>query len=216
MTENKPGSPIADLLSRQLAAGLDHIGEIVVSGAFELRHAAEAGRGDLRVFNKACEAREIAQFDAGGAFRPLKTAPTLRRGWVLRLRTIGEVREALEAFYPAMLGVLLAHERGVLHATNLRETLGRQSGMYAGAKNVSDAQADALAGECCRSDGKCLKTILWKIAPGVSFTSLPREKFNPAANQLGDSVPAIPLLCHEACNLYVAAARQAVKNESRK
>ncbi|MEI9894479.1 MAG: hypothetical protein WDN28_11490 [Chthoniobacter sp.] len=78
--------------------------------------------------------------------------------------------------------------------------------MYAITKKITDAQAQTLIGGFCRSDGGCLKRILWPIAPGIPITSLPAEKFQPSAPR-----PELPLLCHEACNLLVAKAREVVK-----
>jgi hypothetical protein len=63
-----------------------------------------------------------------------------------------------------------------------------------------------MIGDFCRTDGGCLKRILWEIAPGMPVTSLPAEKLQPTA-----APGALPLLCHEACNLLVAQARQVVK-----
>ena len=81
--------------------------------------------------------------------------------------------------------------------------------MYAVTRKITDDQADEMIGNFCRSDGGCLKTILWKIDENRAVTSLPREKFDPAQGQ-----PArIPMLCHEACNLLVAEARRVVKNQ---
>jgi len=40
------------------------------------------------------------------------------------------------------------------------------------------------------------------------------EKFEPAYDQTGGGRTAIPLLCQEACNLLIAAARKVVKGES--
>lgn len=199
-------------LERWLAEGRSRIGEIAIAGRFALTHHADAGREDLQLFNTPQAAREIARFDEAENFRPLKSAPNLPRGWKLLLPDdIRALHETLDFFYPAMPGTLLAHERGALEIVPLRATLERQTGMYAVTKRITNEGADALAGEFCRSDGKCLKTILWQIEPGAPATSLPPEKFDPRANQLGADAPAIPLLCAEACNLFVAAARQKVK-----
>ena len=99
--------------------------------------------------------------------------------------------------------------------TALRETLERQTGMYRAAAQISDDEADALVGNFCRSDGGCLRTILWKRnANGtVPSTRLPSEKFDPRHDQTGLGETVIPLLCQEACNLLVAAARQKVKSK---
>lgn len=204
---------ITQALAAWLAAGETRIGEIVILGRYEVRHCLDVSVEGLTPYTMPEAAREIALYDAAGNYRPLKTAPNLRRGWRLCLSTIGQVHEALDSFYPAMLAARLAFQQGRLAVTPLRETLERQSGMYAITRKITDSQADALIGSFCRSNGGCLKTILWPIAPGVRIGSLPPEKFNPSFFSLQPSavIPAIPLLCAEACNLLVAQAREAVK-----
>jgi len=130
------------------------------------------------------------------------------------------------------LGVFVAWQSGQLRTTPLRETLDRQSGMYRIAAKISDSQIDHLIADFCRSNGGCLRTILWKRdqCGTIASTKLPKEKFDPTwdqiqgAGRLGSSAfakatadtatPAIvPLLCQEACNLLVAACRKVVKAE---
>jgi sirohydrochlorin cobaltochelatase len=199
---------ISQALAAWLAAGETRMGELAIQGRYELRHHLDCAAEGLAVHSAPEAAYEIALYDKAGNYRPLKTAPTLRRGWRLVLETIEQLHEALDFFYPAMLAARLAFEQGRLGVTPLRETLNRQSGMYAITKKISDSHADRLIGAFCRSDGGCLKTIMWAIAPGVPVTSLPAEKFKPGANGA-----SIPLLCAEPCNLFVAAAREAVKKE---
>jgi sirohydrochlorin cobaltochelatase len=185
------------------------IGEIhlaVADDGFVLCHRADRGRGDLALHAGAEAARALAHFDDAGKFRPLKTAPNLRRGWQLRIADVAELRRALDYFYPAMLGIWLSHTRGQLQAVPLRETLGRQTGMYRVTQKITDAQAQEMIGNFCRSDGGCLKHILWALAPGCPITTLPAEKFSPNA-----APGVLPLLCQEACNLLVAKAREVVK-----
>jgi hypothetical protein len=52
-----------------------------------------------------------------------------------------------------------------------------------------------------------LKKILWPLTPNDPVTSLPKEKFDPGSVARDE----LPLLCHEACNLLVAKAREVVK-----
>ena len=200
-------------LARWLENGGRSVGELVIVAAcagFELSHRDELGRGDLRTFSGADAAREIANYDEVGNFRPLKTAPTLRHGWKLCLADLGELRRALDYFYPAMLGVWSSHMRGELVPVPLRETLGRQTGMYRVTQKITDDQAQTLIGGFCRSDRGCLKHILWRIDPDFPIRSLPAEKLRPAPAGV-----ALPLLCHEACNLLVAQARAVVKKSDR-
>lgn len=200
---------LTQALAEWIASGGREAGEIhiePVSGGFVLCHRDDASLDDLTEYAGVETSRELAHFDAEGKFRPLKTAPNLRRGWKLRLAGLAELRAALDYFYPAMLGVWLSHRRGHLTAVPLRDTLARQTGMYAITRKISDDQAQSMIAGFCRTDGGCLKRILWPIAPEVPITSLSAEKFRPDAH-----ADTLPLLCHEACNLLVAKAREVVK-----
>src|SRR5437764_11374231 len=140
---------------------------------------------DLQIFRDSEDAIEIAKYDDAGKYRPLKTAPNLRRGWQLELATVEELQRALDYFYPGRLAVFAAWKSGRLKTTPLRETLDRQSGMYRVAANISDPQIDDLVASFCRSDGGCLRTILWKRdqKDAIASTKLPKEKFDPAWDQ---------------------------------
>ena len=164
---------------------------------------------------QAGDAAQLARFDDAGNYRPLKTAPNLRHGWRLVLPDRSALSIALDLFYPARLAAFLAWETGELVTTPLRETLERQTGMYRPAAKISDAEANTLVGNFCRSDGGCLRTILWKRdrEGTLASTLLPPEKFDPSHDQTGFGRPMIPLLCQEACNLLVAEARKMVKAE---
>jgi len=193
-----------------------------IADSFALCHREDEARDNLEKFQNSKDAIEIARYDDDGNYRPLKTAPNLRHGWRMNLRRSDELRLALDHFYPGRLAVFVAWQRGQLHTTPLRETLDRQSGMYRIAAKISDAQIDSLIADFCRSNGGCLRTILWKRDErgAVASAKLPSEKFDPNWNQvqaLGQPGPAtaatVPLLCQEACNLLVAACRKVVKGE---
>ena len=210
---------ISRALGAWLDAGGEQIGEIAirrVGTGLELMHYADVAEGGLEIYTTPESARHIANVDVAGEFRPLKTAPNLRRGWSLVLPDFASARRALDFFYPAMLGAYLSHLQGMLAAVSMRETLGRQSGMYAVTKKITDEQAQFLAGEVCRSDTGCLKTILWRISPEIEVRSLPSDKFDPLINQTESTAHAMPLFCHEICNLLVAKAREVVKSDMNK
>jgi sirohydrochlorin cobaltochelatase len=184
-------------------------------GGFALSHCDDEDCDDLKLFQSAEDAIDLSKFDDAGIYRPLKTAPNLRHGWRLELATLDELRRALDYFYPGRLAVFAAWKNGQLRTTPLRETLNRQSGMYRVAAKISDEQIDRVIGDFCRSDGGCLRTILWKRDKRgtVASTKLPPEKFDPAYDQTGPGGQAIPLLCQEPCNLLVNECRKAVKSE---
>ena len=205
------------MIERGLEAAPFRIGEIAVErtehGAFALFHRDDVARADLVEYCNAEDATEIARFDDSGNYRPLKTAPNLRHGWRLILREAAELQLAIDLFYPGRLAALVAWRRGGLATAPFRETLARQSGMYRVAAKISDEDADTLIGNFCRSDGGCLRTILWKrdAAGTIPSMLLPPTKFDPQVDQTGRGEPSLPLLCQEACNLLVAEARNVVK-----
>ncbi len=200
------------------------IGQIIAlasaDGGCELRHRDDAGRParELEPHADPEDAAALALYDDAGNYRPLKTAPNLRHGWRLALDGQEGLRLALELFYPARLGAWRVYQRGRLDTTPLRETLGRQTGMYRVTAKLTDEQADALVGRFCRSDGGCLRAIFWRRdrAGTVPSTRLPPEKFDPACDQTTGKTLAeddVPLICQEACNLLVAEVRAVVKGE---
>jgi sirohydrochlorin cobaltochelatase len=204
-------------LAKWLSAGLRCIGQISIEarndGTFALTNREDALRDDLLPYAQADDAAQLARFDDAGNYRPLKTAPNLRHGWRLVLPDRSALGTALDLFYPGRLAAFNAWETGTLLTTPLRDTLQRQTGMYRSAAKIGYMEADTLVGNFCRSDGGCLRTILWKRDREGTLASalLPSEKFEPRHDQAGFCRPVIPLLCQEACNLLVAEARNIVK-----
>jgi sirohydrochlorin cobaltochelatase len=208
---------ILESFERTLQNGPITIGQVLVNrtsaGRFELHHRDEPiDRPEIRqIFFAPQQARQIARFDAQGVYRPLKGAPTLVTGWLLRLETASEALEALDYLYPGAFATWLRFEKHQVNSVPLRETLRRQSGMYRVARKATREQADQLIGRFCSSTGGCLRTILWQIEPGVTISTLPGSKFDPAADQAGQQTHTTPFLCIEACNLLVAELRKVVK-----
>lgn len=196
-------SAVLEFLASKLAVGPLQVGQVLCSADFRLRHVDDAGRDDLEVFTDPEEAASIARFDAAGEYRPLKTGPNLKQGWEFRLSSLAETRLAIDLLYPSALGNALAYDRRQLAGTNLRETLGRQTGMYAVTKKLTDEEASALVKTTCDASTKCLNHILWNISPGLP------SPLTASPAQIG--AEPIPLLCTEACPLLVAAAREVVK-----
>jgi len=200
-------STCCELLAQCLESNRFLIGQILLRPDYTLRHVEDADREDLNFFNSATDARLIARYDAQEEFRPLKTAPNLRRGWLIKLGSLEEMERAIEYFYPAALGLWLSFLNGSLQPTSLRQTLDRQTGMYRITQLLKPDQAQELVAKCCTSDGGCLRTILWDLAPSEPLSGFPAEKLSL------DMLPTnrIPVICRELCNLVVAAARPIAK-----
>lgn len=192
-------SSSSELLAQLLTEGKNSIGEIALGDNFSLRHRedGDVDESKLKLYEHPEAAREIARYDERRGYRPLKTAPNLRRGWLLQLKNIEEMALALDFFYPAALSLYGAWLQKKLEMTLLRETLDRQSGMYRVTQRLSEEQAQSLINKTCHEG--CLRKILWSITSDQEA-----EPLIVRGNE-------IPLLCREACNLLVAAARVIVK-----
>jgi len=189
---------VLDFLGQLLAEGPVRLGQVRLCPDYSLCHFEDEGRSDLQPYSDPHDAIEIAKYDDEGKYRPLKTAPNLRHGWQLRFTDLKAVQLALDFLYPAALGSSLAHRQSRLTAIPLRETLSRQTGMYAITKKITDAQAEAVIGHLCRPG--CLRHVLWPIGNG-----------NQAAFGRSAAGDEISIFCMEACNLFVAACREEVK-----
>ena len=172
-------------------------------GTWTLHHIDDrADDPSLKKHTQAIAGRDIALCDDAGEFRALKTAPTLRRGWLLQLPDARAQEQALDFIYPGTPGLWQHHAGGTLRPVPLRETLSRQTGMYRFANNITDEQAQQMVACHCDSATKCLRQITWPLTSSQPM-ALPETK------QLKTTTPdSVPLICVEACTHIVSAARE--------
>lgn len=170
-------------------------------GAFVATHCRDAGmaasKGDLLPIESPAAMREWAKFDADGEYRPLKTAPNLKPGWIARAGEAAAFLKLLDAVYPGSFAGWVAYSRGELDATPLRETLDRQTGMYRFAGNITDAMANQIMRETCSAG--CLRVIAWPIDEAC------------AVGRIKAGQGTVPLLCFEACPFAINEARRLAK-----
>ncbi len=188
------------LLEDALSEGFARIGQVAIQvrgTGYSLRHVEDLDTSGLQVFESPDDASLIARFKDEGKYRPLKSAPDLRHGWRLNLSSLGDLILALDALYPAALGNWRSHLRGDLVPVPLRSTVNRQTGMYRITGKITDGQGTDLVKSLCQPG--CLRCILWPVPEQEAPPSVPLPE-----NQ-------IPLLCGEACSLFVAACRKVVK-----
>ena len=175
-------------------------GQVVVrrlERGFELRHQADQSAApEILTILKGTELRSWAQSAAGGAFRPLKSAPNLRAGW----RALAEEDAALELLlhylYPGAVADWFAAQSVPPPVTSYRQFTARQSGMYRVTTMLSDAVAGAAIRACCHVDF-CLKRRLWSVAGLEPEAAAPKS--------------VIP--CLEPCALMLEFARKVARLE---
>ena len=174
-------------------------GQVVVrplpeGGGYEMRHVADAdvADGDLGVNGDPREAREIAKLTEEGEYRPLKSSPNLRRGWVLRVEDERGLFVAMNYLYPSGVVHWYLYRNGELEITNYRENAARQSGIYKRVQRLSDEGVQNAARACCE-DAVCLKKTLWDVDENTPRLSKPGEGEIP---------------CPEPCSIFVSFARR--------
>lgn len=213
--------PIASDLRNLLRSGVHRMGELEIqTDVSSPRHilchwldrerSSQPAFGGLEVHEGPGAARNLSIHTADGQYRFTKGQKNLQRGWVMVLASEEDLRQALDQFYPAGVGLYLAHQDGTLETENLRDKLERQSGMYRIARTLSDAGAQRLVREVCGPAHQCAKRILWQIDSSTPLEDNEASRYNGIADDLPESA-AIPLLCREACNHFVAECRKAVK-----
>jgi len=215
--------PTAEKLHRLIQSGVHRMGEIeiqtnVANIPFMLTHWQDAAAvnkpefGGVEVHRDPAAAREISTYAEDGTYRFTKGQVNLKRGWLMALGSLEELRQALDHFYPACLGLFLAEEDGTLEVEFLRDKLQRQTGMYRFARNISDAGAQQLVRTVCGPAHQCAKRILWQIDAATPLEDSEASRFNGIPGEVPQN-EAIPLLCREACNHFVAECRRVAKTE---
>jgi hypothetical protein len=213
----------AEKLRRAIRQGIRFIGQIAIQPDVDghhyvLCHADDAelcqqpALGGLDHYEGPDAAREISTYAEDGTYRFTKGQTNLRRGWAMSLEDEHQLRAALDQFYPAAIGLWLARLDGTLEVENLRDKLDRQTGMYRYARTISDDGAQALVRKVCGPAHACAKRILWQIDPDTPLAESEASRFNGIPVDAGED-RAIPLLCREACNHFVAECRKAAKAE---
>jgi sirohydrochlorin cobaltochelatase len=206
-----------------LRSGVHRIGQIelqtdvygfhyVICHMADAELSTESAFGGLEVHEGPADARDLSTYAEDGTYRFTKGQTNLKRGWVMVLENERDLMLALDQFYPACVGLFIAQQGGTLEIETLRDKLNRQTGMYRFARSISDAGAQKLVQEICGPAHQCAKKILWRLDANTPLDDSEASRFNGIPSELPES-EAIPLLCREACNHFVAECRKAAKAE---
>lgn len=162
------------------------------SSGYRLCHIEDAVAEELKLHEDPRDAREISKLTEDGEYRPLKSSPNLRRGWLLRVSDAKELATAMNYLYPAAIGHWYLHERDELEITDYRQNAARQSGIYKRVQALTDEGVQDAAKACCE-DAVCLKKTLWDVDENL-----------PLEMERGEG--EIP--CPEPCSIFVSFARR--------
>ena len=165
--------------------------------AFELRHVGDRDlAAELLAPRAVTELRKFAQFTANGAFRPLKSAPTLPAGWRCAALTESALELALAHFHPGAVADWFAGLSADVPVTDYHPYTRRQTGMYRITQWLTDEKAAATARDVC-APAACLKRRLWRVA-GLAPDAAAEKSVIP---------------CSEPCAMLLEVARQTARAE---
>ena len=175
--------------------------------------STEPAFGGLEVHQGPAGARDISTYAEDGTYRFTKGQVNLKRGWVMTLADEEELRQALDQFYPACVGLFLAWQEGTLESreparqaqppdrhVSLRPDRSAMPVRRNSFRKSADPPTNARSG----SFGRSTRKLRWRTARRAGSTAYPATYRSPEA---------IPLLCREACNHFVAECRKAAKAE---
>ena len=190
-------SPALEPFLLQVGTGLT-LGQVLIQPlepGYELRHETDRAcpAAALRTVPLP-ELRALTQSTVHGAFRPLKSAPTLQAGWRLLAPNPAELEAALNILYPGALADWFATRSNPDAATPYREFTDRQTGMYRITALLTDEQAAGTGRACC--DRRfCLKRRLW-TGPGLPADPVEEKSLIP---------------CLEPCAILMEFARKVAR-----
>ncbi len=210
-------------LKQIVRGGVHQIGQIWIHRdlcefSYALHHiddedlATQPAFGGLDHYHGSGAARDISTYAEDGEYRFTKGKTNLKRGWIMTLENESDLLRALDQFYPGCTALFVKHRDGELPIEDLREKLARQTGMYRYAGSISDEGAQKLIQKVCGPAHNCAKKILWKLDANTPLDDSEASRFNGIPGGISEN-EAIPLLCREACNHFVAECRKAAKAE---
>ncbi len=106
--------------------------------------------------------RGLAQFTVAGAFRPLKSAPNLARGWRAELAGEAELWAALNVLYPGRWRIGSPRKRRNRRRRRIGISRRGRRGCIASRRRCRRRRRRRRVAACCAADF-CLKRRLWTV-----------------------------------------------------
>ncbi len=149
---------------------------------------------ELTQYTDPLDSRYIAKFDENNKYRPLKTAKSLKTGWVFTELKSDQLLKVIDFIYPSSIENWSLQCKGELDITNFTETVERQTGLYSKLDQINSNTLNHLTDELCSK--RCIKEKKWDVINNKKQGSKDNNK--------------IP--CREPCSVFLEEARKQIKN----
>lgn len=144
------------------------------------------------------ELRSIVSSTADGKFRPLKSAPNLKSGWIYSYADSSQLKDALDIIYPGFVSDFYYLHSNQNEHLGYFSFAGRQTGMYKATGSLSESELSHVIAGCCQ-ENFCQKLRWWD------------SQSNPS--QPISQNPEINIPCLEPCAPFMELARIQAKCE---
>ncbi len=192
----------ADFISEVRGAGEIKLNDLLLraeGSTFSACHYANRDTpiDQLEVLKQVEDAHKLGCYTEAGEYRPLRSAPTLRRGWILRGLSEAEFCFFVDLIYPAAIAHCAMVKQGTLRVCSFEEVAARQSGLYTVIRKLKEDQVRSLAGKIC-GEGRCWKQPLWSVHMG---------EMKPVIQKV-DTQGSWSIPCPEPCSYWISIAQQ--------
>lgn len=172
-------------------------------GRYQVHHLQDdaALAGSLQKHYDPEAARLLARFDDRGGYRPLKSAAGLQGGWRFDDLDQDQLWRILGLLYPAAVLHWFRSRVADTQPNSFRSWAARQSGIYAGLRQLDEATVQAVVERCCVGIG-CQRTRRWSWEEEEGG----RHESGGLALFRGGAVVG----CPEPCTLFGTYAREAL------
>ncbi len=149
------------------------------------------------------EADELGRTTVEGNYRPLRSAPTLRRGWIFRNLSGKSLIQVVDCLLPGAIIHRAMWCDSTLRIRSFEEVAARQTGIYTPVRSLSAARIRSVADRCCGEKG-CVKHTLWSVG---------KSDATPVIAKAGHR-KSLAIPCPEPCSWMVEAARRCCQKKT--
>ena len=193
---------MASFMAEIRTAGKAEFGGLLLrcrNARFSICHVADQDVpvANLKKLKHLKEADELGRTTVEGNYRPLRSAPTLRRGWIFRNLSGESLIRMIDCLLPGAVIHRAMWCDSTLRIRSFEEAAARQTGIYASVRSLSATRVRSVADRCCGKKG-CVKHPLWSVGKSDATPVIVKPGHRESL--------AIP--CPEPCSWMIEATRR--------
>lgn len=177
-------------------------GELLIlpnKNLFSVRHRVDRGVPATKLEKLASpeSGEALSRYTEEDVYRPLRSAPNLRKGWILENLSYADLALFLNLVLPGARAYWTLEQLGRLRLTTFSETAARQTGIYSSVQQLPAEAVQAITERVC---GKgCVRHPRWGLRDSNPEPLVHKKEFG-----FPNAIP-----CPEPCCWWIAQAQSA-------